>query len=274
MNFVSIIYAVLSLGLIGLVLGILLGYASKKFEVKVDERIPKIKEVLPGANCGACGFPGCDAYATAIIEEGASISACPIGGAACASKIGEIVGAEVEAAVDGEQEKLVAFVKCAGSCSAKKIQGDLQGVGTCLEASQLEGVEGCSYGCLGLGCCVKACKFGAISVVDGVAIVDEEKCVSCRACVKACPKALIEMVPVDKDYRVACSSKDIGKTTRENCSKGCIACKICEKNCPSAAIAVSDNIAAVDYEKCTRCGICAAKCPVKVITGAPVKQAV
>jgi electron transport complex, RnfABCDGE type, B subunit len=271
MDYMSIVYAVLVLGFLGMLFGVLLGYASKKFEVQVDAKIPKIRAVLPGANCGGCGYPGCDAYAAAIVESGASLTACAVGGAACASKIAEIVGTAIEKTVTTMVKK-TAFVKCSGDCSSRKVKSDLKDTKTCAEAAALEGVEGCSYGCLGLGCCTKACKFGAISVIDGVAVVDEEKCVNCGACIKACPKGLIESIPVDKKYRVACNSKDVGKTVRENCSKGCIACRLCEKNCPSQAITVNDNLAAVDYSKCVSCGICATKCPVKVITGTRREQ--
>lgn len=263
MNITDILYPVLSLGSLGMAFGVLLGYASKKFEVQVDEKIPKIREVLPGANCGGCGFAGCDAYAAAIIEQGARLDACTVGGSACAAKIGEIVGVKVE--IKEDEPKYTAFVKCSGNCSSRKVKADLQGAATCSEAAKLQGLQGCSYGCFGLGCCSKACIFGAISVVDGVAIVDEAKCTNCGACIKACPKGLIESVPVDKKHRVACNSKDAGSVVRQNCSKGCIACKICEKNCPQQAIHVNQNIALVDYSKCTNCGICASKCPVKVI---------
>lgn len=271
MNYINIVYAVLALGSLGLLFGVLLGYASKKFEIQVNPKIPRIRAVLPGANCGGCGFPGCDAYAAAIVDDGVGINFCSVGGAACAAKIAEIVGDSVEVAITNSA-KNVAFVKCSGDCSSRKIKADLKRATTCAEATALEGIEGCSYGCLGLGCCTKACKFGAISVIDGIAIVDEEKCVNCGACIKACPRGLIEAIPMDKEYRVACNSKDIGKTVRENCSKGCIACRVCEKNCPSQAITVSDNIASVDYTKCVSCGVCATKCPVKVITGTRKEQ--
>lgn len=267
MDYINILYAVLSLGLLGMAFGILLGYASKKFEVQVDERIPKIRAVLPGANCGGCGFAGCEAYAAAVVEEGATLNACTVGGAACAAKIAEIMGSNVEVAADRGIKK-VAFVKCSGNCSSRKVKADIQGVTACREASELVGLTGCSYGCFGCGDCTSVCKFGAIAVLDGVAVVDEEKCVNCGACIRICPQKLIESVPQNNEYRVACSSKDIGKIVRENCSKGCIACKICEKNCPVQSITVDNNIAAVDYSKCINCGVCASKCPVKVITGA------
>ncbi|WP_051623497.1 RnfABCDGE type electron transport complex subunit B [Clostridium hydrogeniformans] len=261
MDSASIVYSALSLGILGLIFGILLSYASKKFHVEVDEKIPRVREILPGANCGGCGFAGCDAYAKAVIEEDASITACTVGGASVSNLIGDILGVKV-----GSVERKVAFVKCNGNCDSAKNKFQYEGIKDCVSASLLEGGDkGCSYGCLGLGTCVSACEFDAIEVVNGVAIVDEEKCTNCGACRKVCPKSLIDEVPVEKKIRVQCNSKDMGKIVRSNCTVGCIGCKICEKNCPAEAVKVSDSIALVDYDKCTQCGICVSKCPTKAI---------
>lgn len=262
MNITSIIYSVLVLGCLGLIFGVLLGFASKKFEVEVDERIPKIKDILPGANCGGCGYPGCEAYATAVVEEGVDATLCSVGGPGVAQSIGDIMGVEVEAV-----EKKVAFVKCSGECSKRKVAPNTEGASNCHEAKKLmdENAQGCTYGCLGLATCVKVCKFDALDIVDGIAKVNNEKCVNCGACVKVCPMGLIESIPADKTVRVACNSKDIGKNVMASCTAGCVACKLCERNCPSDAIHVVDNIAKVDYEKCTTCAICVSKCPKKVI---------
>ena len=174
-DYINIVYAVLSLGLLGIISGALLGFASDKFKGEVDERIPKVREVLPGANCGACGYAGCDAYATAVVEEGAPLTACVVGGAACSAKIAGIMGAELKAeTTEKKVAKKVAFVKCSGDCDSRKIKADLQGVESCKEAKALENLQGCSYGCFGCGDCVKVCKFDAISIVNGVAVVDEE----------------------------------------------------------------------------------------------------
>lgn len=258
----SFIYPALTLGGLGMTFGVLLGYASQKFEVQVDPKVTKIREVLPGANCAGCGYTGCDAYARAIIEEGAAANLCTVGGAATTKDIGDILGIEVEV-----KEKKVAFVKCNGSCSNTKNRPVYEGAVNCAEAYKMAGENpsGCQYGCFGLGSCFTACKFDAIIIEDGVARVDEAKCVNCGACIKACPRNLIESVPTDKKIRVQCNSKDTGRDVRTNCSAGCIACKICEKQCQYDAIHVNDNLALVDYEKCTQCKACTIKCPTKAV---------
>ncbi len=264
MEFSSLLFPVLSLGGLGLVFGVLLGYASKKFEVEVDPLIPLVREALPGANCGGCGFAGCDAYAQAVVEKTAPANACSVGGASTALKLGEILGISVDA-----QEKKIAFVKCNGDCASSKNKYNYTEKLDCLEASRLpgEGAKSCTYGCLGLGSCVKVCEFGALSVVNGIAVVDEDKCTSCGACVNICPKNLIEIVPESKRVRVSCNSIDKGKDVRENCSVGCIGCRLCEKNCDYGAVTINDNLAHVDYDKCTLCGSCVTKCPTKAIKG-------
>lgn len=260
---IGILYAAATLGILGLVFGILLGFASKKFEVKVDPMIPKVRECLPSANCGGCGYAGCDAYAEAVVTGAAKANLCSVGGAAVVEKIGEVLGISVEASV-----KETAFVKCGGDCHKAKEKYDFIGVSNCLEASLLVGGGGksCSYGCLGLGSCVGVCEFGALSIVDGIAKVDREKCTNCGACMNICPKGLIESVPYDKIVRVACNSKDAGKAVRDNCSAGCIGCKICEKTCPVNSVKVEGFLAKVDYSTCVNCKACTMKCPTKAIS--------
>lgn len=259
---INILYSALSLGALGIIFGTALGYASDKFAIELDPRVPKVREVLPGANCGGCGFPGCDAFAQAVVDGEATVTGCSVGGAKVAEALGDILGVKVE-----NVQKQVAFVKCNGSCSNKKINSDLSSYSNCVEAHENwdKVASGCSYSCLGLGTCVSVCKFGALNIIDGIAKVNEEKCVNCGACIKACPKGLIESIPEDKKVRVACSSKDMGKIVRENCKVGCIGCKICEKNCPHDAVHVNDLLAKVDYDKCVGCGICTEKCPTKAI---------
>jgi len=262
MDITSILYPVLSVGGLGVVFGAGLGFAGKVFAVEEDPRIGQILECLPGANCGGCGYPGCGGLASSIVAGTAPVNACPVGGAAAAAKIAEVMGLEA-----GSSEKMVAHVACKGTCDKAKSKYEYFGMSNCTMASQLAGggSKGCSYGCLGLGSCVDACAFGAIEVVDGVAVVDEEKCVACGKCVAACPKHLIALKPESKKTVVNCSSKDMGKTVIANCSVGCIGCKICEKECKFDAIHVENNIATIDYTKCKDCGLCAMKCPKNVI---------
>ncbi|MGE4215195.1 MAG: RnfABCDGE type electron transport complex subunit B [Anaerotignaceae bacterium] len=262
MDINSILFPVLSIGGLGLVFGAGLGYAGKVFAVEEDPKIGEVLECLPGANCGGCGYPGCGGLATAIVAGTAPVNACPVGGAKCATAISEVMGVTAE-----EKEREVAYVKCNGTCDVSVNKYKYFGMDDCNMASQLAGggEKGCSFGCLGLGSCVQACAFDAIHIVDGVAVVDDEKCVACGKCIKACPKSLIIMIPASKKTRVACNSKDAGKVVNANCKVGCIACKICEKNCKFDAIHVIDNIAVIDYTKCKDCGVCAMKCPKKTI---------
>lgn len=256
-----ILTAGLILGIMGLLFGIILAFASKIFAVKVDERIPQVVECLPGANCGGCGFAGCNALAGAIVEGTAPVNACPVGGAACAGKIAAIMGVAA-----GQGEKTVAHVMCCGTddCAHKKCE--YVGIDDCLSAMRFAGGDKeCNYGCCGLGTCVKACKFDALHIVNGIAVVDKEKCVSCGACVKVCPRNLIQMVPAKGTVHVECMNKDKGAEAKNVCDKACIACMICQKNCPSEAITVTNFKAVIDYSKCTNCGICVEKCPRKCI---------
>lgn len=261
MNITGILVACLVVGITGLIIGVLLGVAGKVFAVEVNEKEILVREVLPGSNCGGCGYAGCDAMAEAIAKGIAPANGCPVGGAAVAEKVAEIMGTEASTT------KYVAYVKCSGDCDAAPVKYEYSGNMSCKEAVYVTGggPKKCSYGCMGLGSCVKACDFGAISIVNGIAVVDKEKCVSCGKCIKECPKKLIELVPYKSKVHVACSSKDKGVVVKQACSNGCIGCKLCEKNCKFDAIHVEDNVAHIDYEKCINCGLCAMKCPTKVI---------
>ncbi|MFU0826007.1 MAG: Ion-translocating oxidoreductase complex subunit B [Lachnoclostridium sp.] len=246
----------------GIVIGLFLGFAATKLEVKVDEREQSIRELLPGNNCGACGYAGCDNLAQAIAAGNAPCNACPVANSKIHSQIAEIMGTDVE-----ENEKQVAKVKCAGTCDKAKVKYNYFGIRDCRKASVTpgKGPKQCGYGCMGFGSCVKVCQFDAIHIVDGVAVVDKEKCTSCGLCIKECPNNLIELVPYEARHFVQCNSKDKGKDVKAACSIGCIGCKICEKACEFDAIKVVDNLAHIDYSKCTNCGKCAMKCPSKVI---------
>ena len=258
----GIIIAAAVVGILGILIGIFLGIASEKFKVELDEKEILVRNELPGNNCGGCGYAGCDALAKAIAAGQAEVGACPVGGASTAEKIGAIMGV-----AGGTAEKKVAFVKCKGTCDKTKVQYNYYGVDDCKKVSVVPGAgeKACTYGCMGYGSCVKACAFDAIHVVDGVAVVDKEKCVACGKCVSSCPNHLIELVPYKAEHLVQCSSHDKGKDVKSVCESGCIGCTLCTKQCEFDAIHMENNLAVIDYEICTNCGKCAEKCPVKVI---------
>lgn len=258
----AILIAAGIVGAVGIILGLLLGLAAKAFEVKVDEKEVKVREALPGNNCGGCGFPGCDGLAHAIATKEAPVNGCPVGGAPVAEVIAGIMGVEA-----GDSNRQVAFVKCVGTCDKTEKNYNYYGIMDCVQAAQVpgEGGKGCSHGCMGLGSCERACPFDAIHVVDGVAYVEKEKCVACGKCVAICPKNVIELVPYENQFMVACSSSEKGKDVKAVCSTGCIGCSMCVRVCESDAVHVTDNLAKIDYTKCINCGKCAAKCPSKVI---------
>jgi electron transport complex protein RnfB len=259
MSIEIILISVLVVGGAGLLIGLLLGLAGKKFAVEIDEREALVREALPGNNCGGCGYPGCDGAAAAIVNGEAPVTACPVGGAAVAKEIGRIMGQEV-----AEAARMTAFVHCGGDCEKTRSDYAYTGVEECSIMPFMPGggAKRCSFGCMGYGSCVKACNFNAIHIVNGVAVVDREACKACGACVKVCPNHLIELIPYENaDYHVICSSKEKGKAVMDACDIGCIGCKKCEKNCPSNAIKVEDNVARIDYALCSNCGACKENCP-------------
>ncbi len=262
MDIKSILFPALSIGGLGLLFGFGLGIASKIFSVKANPLIEQVKEVLPGANCGGCGYAGCEAFAKAVVEGKAPINGCPVGGAKTTEAIAKILGVE-----STESVKKVAFVKCNGTCEKAKEKYIYDGVKDCVQAAALQGKgsKGCEYGCLGLGTCVSACPFNAIKIVDGVAVVDEDLCTGCGQCVAACPKNLIELVPYDSPIRVRCNSLDKGKAVKVNCEVGCIGCRLCAKVCPKDAIVIENNLAKINYDTCVNCKACVKKCPTQAI---------
>ncbi len=262
MSITGIIFAAAIVGGTGLFIGVFLGFAGKKFAVEVDEREEAILSVLPGNNCGGCGYAGCSGLASAIVKGEAQVNACPVGGSPVASQIGEIMGQKA-----GEQIRKTAFVKCAGVCGKAKTEYDYTGLQDCVMISMMQngGAKTCTYGCLGGGSCVKACPFDAIHIADGIAVVDKKACKACGKCVEACPRKLIELVPYEQEHLVKCNSHDKGRDVTAACSVGCIGCKMCQKVCESDAVTIEGNVAYIDFEKCTGCGKCAEKCPRKII---------
>lgn len=253
--------AALVIGGLGALFGIGLSYASKVFAVKVDERVTQIREVLPGANCGACGFTGCDGFADAVASGKAEVNGCPVGGDAVAEQVAAIMGVQSDGV-----KRTAARILCNGRCSVSKEKYTYEGIDDCFAAAQLfGGHKACSYGCLGHGNCVKACPFDAIVVTGGVARVIEDRCRACEKCISACPKKLIEMIDKNKKYSVMCKSKDKGAVTKNNCEVGCIGCMRCMKACRYDAISMDGPLAKINYDKCTNCGECTLVCPTMAI---------
>lgn len=263
MDLYSILTAVAVVAGCGLIISIFLSIFAKRFAVKVDKREEAVLAALPGNNCGGCGYPGCSGLAAAIVKGEAAVGGCPVGGKAVADEIASIMGVDA-----GEFVRKVAFVKCNGTCSVATEDYEYTGPKDCKSASVVpgKGPKTCNFGCLGYGSCRNVCDNDAISILDGVAVIDPEKCGGCGQCVKVCPMGLIELVPYDANVRVACSSKDKGNITMKACKAGCVGCGICVKTCQFGAVTVEDNVAHIDYDKCTRCGACAEKCPKKIIT--------
>jgi Na+-translocating ferredoxin:NAD+ oxidoreductase subunit B len=254
----------------GFIAALLLTVASKVFYVPVDERVSQVREILPGANCGGCGFAGCDDYASAVVnDENQSCSSCSVGGAACAAAIAELLGRNA-----GAGEKKVARVTCNGTCGATGKIAEYQGLMTCKAAkTYFSGNGQCQFGCIGLGDCAAECDFNAIGVIDGVAIVNRDNCVACGKCVKTCPQHIIQLVPEKNQVHVLCSSKDKAPVTRKNCSNGCMGCGKCAKVCKFDAITVENNLAVIDMDKCKNCGMCMRVCPTGAINSYSLKHA-
>lgn len=249
----------------GLICAVILALVSKYFGVEEDERQVKVREALPGANCGACGYTGCDGYAEALAKGEAEPHLCVPGAKAVAEKIAEILGVAA-----GEVSEIMPYVHCNGVFGALERPVEFEGHPSCAIMSLASGgPTACKFSCLGGGDCANVCPTDAICIKDGVARIDRRKCISCGACVKACPKHIIEMIPKGARVAVACSSCDPGAVARKNCKNACIGCKKCEKTCPHGAITVIDNLARIDYSKCTGCGACAEVCPTGCIKEKP-----
>jgi Na+-translocating ferredoxin:NAD+ oxidoreductase RNF subunit RnfB len=265
MNF--ILPAVFVLGLISIISAIILYIVSKKFEVREDTRIAEIQDILPAANCGGCGYPGCSGFAAACVTASTLDGLlCPVGGAETMTRIAGILGKSVEVS-----EPCIAVVHCNGNCEKRRHINRYDGISACVAASLLYGGEtGCSYGCLGMGDCVAACSFGAIRIHPETLLpeIDEDKCTACGACVKICPKQLIQLHKKGVDSHriyVACMNREKGGIARKACAAACIACSKCLKACASNAITIENNLACIHSERCTLCGNCVKECPTSTI---------
>jgi Na+-translocating ferredoxin:NAD+ oxidoreductase RNF subunit RnfB len=247
------------------ILGLALGFFRQFFAVPQDPLVEQIREALPGANCGACGFPGCDGYAGAAARGEADINRCTVGGPETAQRLAALTGGTASV------EAVAAILACRGLKDKAPLKGEYTGLKTCRGAKlSAGGTKLCAWGCIGYGDCVKVCRFGALSLGDeGVPVIDRAKCTGCKLCMAECPQALIRTLPrtsLQGKGRaiVLCSSRETRKgQVIKSCKAGCIKCEICVKNCPAQCISMDRGIPVVDHTKCSLCGTCAAKCPTK-----------
>ncbi len=266
----QVLYSVLVLGILGFIFGAILSYASVKFKVETDPKIEETLKRLPGANCGSCGFAGCSAMAEAIVTKGVPPTKCPVMLVPDRIKLEEFLGIRKPGDSNVRAVVKAALVKCQGLDTDEHKKFIYMGLEDCQSAVLVQnGPWMCPHRCIGLGSCVKACKFGAIKIGSHhLPIVNEDLCVGCGQCVMACPKHIIDIVDIEKTVHVRCNSIDKGADTRKLCENGCLGCGICAKNCAYDAIIIENNLARIDYEKCHDCGACVAKCP----TGAIIKE--
>ncbi len=268
-----VLIAMLAVGAIGLIAGALLSIAAKVFYVPVDPRVSQIGDLLPGANCGGCGFAGCLDLAGAIVNGQVPPNACRCASQEANRRIAALIGAALE-----EREREVACIFCKGDAAHARRRFRYLGIADCRAAEIVAGGDkACRYGCLGLGTCVAACIFDALRMgEDGLPVVDPDRCTACGVCVRICPRHIPRLVPVSQKAIAFCTSHDPGKAVKEVCEVGCIACGLCKKVCPEKAIEIVSFLAVVDPAKCTGCGKCFEKCPTGIIrppTGeAPVRR--
>lgn len=268
MNF--IIWAVIVLGAIALVASVVLYLCARKFAVEEDPRIGQVLEVLPGANCGGCGFPGCAGMADALVKacDAGSVEGllCPVGGQQVMGEVADLLGMAV-----ANTDPKVAVVRCNGTCEHRPRIAEYSGLRTCFAVNSTgAGETGCGFGCLGCGDCVAACQFSAIRMNFGTGLpeVDDEKCVACSACVKACPRHIIELRKKGVKGRrvyVQCVNKEKGAVAKKACAVACIGCGKCHKACQFDAITIGNNVSYIDFNKCRLCRKCVGECPTHAI---------
>jgi electron transport complex protein RnfB len=263
-NIVQLLPAGLTMLVLAVIFAIALLIASEKLKVTVDPKIDQVHQILPHLDCGACGFPGCSQYAKAVIDNPELIGSCSPGGPKVADAIGSVLN--LQTSKSGPLKRPI--VHCRARTEDKTFYAVYQGIPTCTSANALANVQACKFGCLGFGDCVRACKFDALHIIDGLAVVDYVKCTGCAACSRACPRNIIEMVPFGSEnmMTVACSSRETGKVTRSMCAVGCIACGICAKQ--TDLFKVENNLARLDYikyEPSPQSEAAMAKCPTGVI---------
>lgn len=267
-----VVLAAVVMLLLAVTMSFILGWAKDAFHVEVDPRVEQVDAALPGANCGGCGYVGCSEYAEAVVLKNESADKCPVGGASCAEHIAEILGIELE-----QSWPYRAVVHCGATREERLGRTDYLGEGTCAGANLINGVQGCTYGCLGFGDCQTACPFDAIHVIDGLAMVDYDKCTGCGKCEDACPRHIISMVPFKAAEMIAiqCSNKDFGKEVKAVCKVGCIGCGACAR-VAEGLFEIEDNLPSIHYDRYDPAKLQAAeaaieKCPMKRVVhfGAP-----
>ncbi len=260
--FNEILTAALAIGIIGLLFGIILAFAAKFFNVKIDPRVSRVRNALPGINCGGCGYPGCDVFAEKLVAGEAKVNGCPVSGKEQKAELAQIMGVESE-----EVEPLTAVVRCLGTNDRAKIKYEYDGIQDCAALAALgNGNKECVYSCLGMGNCARVCPTGAIVMENGVAVIDKEKCIACGKCVIECPRNVISLIPKSAKAIINCSTQDKGKDVTEVCEVGCIGCAMCVKACEFDAIKMNGNLPIIDHDKCQNCGMCAEKCPTGCIS--------
>ena len=258
---IDILIALAVVAAVAFVFGLLLALVYRFFGFEENKDVKAIREALPGINCGACGYKGCDDYAASVADGSAAANLCVPGAEETARTIGEILGVEVESPKD-----VIAFVHCNGCYDATGDKMRYEGITTCNAAALIfGGPKACHYGCIGFGDCSLVCPVNAICIMDGVARVDSSRCLGCGLCMETCPHKMISMVPKNAAVAVICNSKEKGAAAKRACNNACIACKKCERACAFGAVKVINNVAVIDYDKCTNCNACADACPTKCI---------